>query len=160
MKFKGFPSIVTLNTFLNNTPNFTQAAYVFDDYSLSQITDNNISFIVQYNKSNAADFPLGITDFDKRVIVPAMVHQMNADIMADLTNRSIDINLNTSVFPHPAIIDQVPVDAFGNNGSFLTFAAYFIILVSFFYRMVSEKEQGLRDAMRLAGQWQLQHYIS
>lgn len=158
----GFTNEDALNSHFLKKPNTTQGAYVFDAYSLNQLDVNNISFIVQYNASSQREFPIGVSYFDKDIIIPAMVHQMHSVILEDYTNRSVNLNLNISVFPHPNLVDgeTSTIDAFSNNGAFLTFATYFITLVFFLYRLVTEKERGLRDAMRLAGQSQFQHYVS
>lgn len=149
-----------LNEHLRTNPNMTQAAYVFNDYTLDRLADGDVSFIVQYNHTVQSVFPLGFSFYDREVVIPSMVSHMNNVIMSNMANRSINISVSVSKFPHPNIVDGVPVDAFGNNGALLTFATYFVVLVFFLFRIVEEKERGLRDALRLAGQTQLQHYIS
>lgn len=93
-----------------------------------------------------------------------MIHNMNLVLMPKLSNKKLNVNLNLSVFPHPSLIELDNsgdgLDAFGQYGPVLTFATYFLSLVFFLYKIVLEKERGLRGAMRLAGQSQSQHYIS
>lgn len=157
---KAFPNGTALNRHLVANPNRTQAAYIFDADSLDQINGGNISYIVQHNDTDQADFPLGKTDFHTTVVLPNMIHFMNLVIMQNKFNMDVQISLKTSVFPHPNIVDDNGLDAFGQYGSLLTFATYFLILIFFLYKIVLEKERGLRDAMKLAGQYQSQHYIS
>ncbi|CDF40558.1 ABC transporter-like protein [Chondrus crispus] len=153
-----------LNQHFRKNPNRTQAAYIFDQDSLNAYhTDNNVQFIVQYNDTNQDEFPLGSTDFHTRTVLPAMIHTMNLVLMTELLGKDVNININTSVFPHPPIITSVDtgaLDSFGLYGALLTFGVYFLALVFFLYKIVEERERGLRDAMKLAGQFQSQHYIS
>ncbi|PXF43607.1 ABC transporter A family member 2 [Gracilariopsis chorda] len=160
-----FASGKELNEYLFDNPNRTQAAYIFDNDSLEQINGGNVSFIVQYNETLQFEFPLDETDFHTQVVVPSMVHQMNLELMRYTLRRTVDISLSASVFPHPNIIsldnsNNGGLDAFGLHGDFLTFATYFLSLIFFLYRIISEKERGLRDALKLAGQLQSQHFIS
>lgn len=161
---RGFPDSATLNKFLFDNPNRTQAAYIFEQDNFDQIADGNISFVIQYNETLQQDFPLGLTDFHAVVVVPNMVHAMNLVMMEELTGKNVDLSLKTSVFPHPNLVsldgDGAGLDAFGQYGPLLTFATYFLVLVFFLYKIVEEKENGLRDAMKLAGQYQSQHIIS
>lgn len=153
-----------LNDHFLKNPNRTQAAYIFDSESLEQYAEGNVRFIVQYNDTEQADFPIGETLFHTQVVLPTMIHTMNLVLMAEVTGMTVDIALNTSVFPHPPIItfdgDTDGLDAFGLYGPLLTFGTYFLALVFFLYKMVLERERGLRDAMKLAGQFQSQHYLS
>lgn len=162
-EIQSFSNSKDLNDHLVANPNTTQAAYIFNDYALEQINDNNVSFIVQYNESLQFEFPLGETSFHKDVVLPAMIHQMNLAMMPDLSDKLVDVNLNLSLFPHPNLIDpdvDQALDAFSQDGGFVTYATFFLSVLFFLYRIVREKECGLRDAMRLAGQTQAQHYIS
>lgn len=159
----GFDDDDQLNAFLVENPNRTQAAYIFDQDSFVQIDGKNVSFIVQFNETEQWEFPIGRTDFHSKVVVPAMIHQMNLVLMPNLTGKSLTVNLNASVFPHPSLVSSLSnasPDAFTQHGDILTFATFFLALVFFLYRIVSEKERGLRDAMILAGQTQSQHYVS
>lgn len=153
-----------LNEHFLNNPNRTQAAYIFDAKSLEEYNDDNVRFTVQYNDTEQADFPVGETFFHTQVVLPTMIHSMNLVLMANITGQIVDIALNTSVFPHPPIVtldgDNDALDAFGLYGPLLTFGTYFLALVFFLYKMVLERERGLRDAMKLAGQFQSQHYLS
>lgn len=159
---RGFDSDEVLNQFFVDNPNRTQAAYIFDNDSLNQINDKNIQFIVQYNDTEQSDFPIGTTTFHTQVVVPNMIHAMNLAIMPELAERNIDLTLNYSVFPHPNLIDVSGsgLDAFAAYGPLLMFGTFFLVLVFFLYKIVDEKARGLRDAMKLAGQYQSQHYIS
>lgn len=162
-ELKGFEDDDQLNEFLVNNPNRTQAAYIFDQDSFVQIEGKNVSFIVQFNETQQWEFPIGSTDFHSKVVVPAMIHQMNLVLMPELTNKSLSVDLSASIFPHPSLVTSLSgdfPDAFTQYGDILTFATFFLALVFFLYRIVSEKERGLRDAMILAGQTQSQHYIS
>lgn len=159
----GFDNDDLLNAFLVDNPNRTQAAYIFDQDSFIQIDGKNLSYIVQFNETQQWEFPIGETDFHSKIVVPAMIHQMNLVIMPQLTGKSLSLNLNASIFPHPSLVSSVSAsfpDAFSQYGDILTFATFFLALVFFLYRIVSENERGLRDAMVLAGQTQSQHYIS
>lgn len=152
-----------LNQHFIINPNRTQAAYIFDQDSLTKYQSNNVQFIVQYNDTNQDEFPLGSTDFHTRIVLPAMIHTMNLVLMTELLGKDVNIDIRTSVFPHPPIITSVDtgaLDAFGLYGALLTFGVYFLALVFFLYKIVEERERGLRDAMKLAGQFQSQHYIS
>lgn len=159
---RGFDTDEALNQFLVDNPNRTQAAYIFDEQSLAQIEDKNIQFIVQYNDTEQSDFPIGTTAFHTQVVVPNMIHAMNLAIMPELTEKNVNITLRVSAFPHPNLVsaEGSGLDAFGSYGPLLTFGTFFLALVFFLYKIVDERERGLRDAMRLAGQYQSQHYIS
>eukprot|EP00177_Eucheuma_denticulatum_P008362 GFKZ01015212.1.p1 GENE.GFKZ01015212.1~~GFKZ01015212.1.p1 ORF type:complete len:867 (+),score=102.01 GFKZ01015212.1:295-2895(+) len=161
---RGFETDDQLNSFLFANPNRTQAAYIFDPDSLDQIDQSNVQFIVQYNDSNQSDFPLGSTDFHTSVVLPNMIHAMNLILMPEISGRSLNFNLTLSVFPHPNIVGRnasgPDQDAFGRSGPLLLFAVYFLALVFFLYKIVDEKERGLRAAMKLAGQLQSMHYLS
>lgn len=153
-----------LNQHFLDNPNRTQAAYIFDNDSLDSYDAGNVRFIVQYNDTDQADFPIGETTFHTQVVLPTMIHTMNLVLMSELADKTVDIALNTSAFPHPVIVsldgDNQALDAFGQYGPLLTFGVYFLALVFFLYKIVQERERGLRDAMKLAGQFQSQHYIS
>ncbi|KAI0566803.1 ABC transporter-like protein [Gracilaria domingensis] len=162
---RAFADEASLNQFLFSNPNQTQAAYIFDNESLDEIDSGNVRFIVQYNETLQFEFPLGGTDFHSQVVLPAMIHQMNLELMPEVSGSAFDISLNASVFPHPNIVsldgeNNAGLDAFGLYGDFMTFAVYFLSLIFFLYRLVTEKQRGLRDALKLAGQLQSQHYIS
>lgn len=159
---RGFDSGELLNQFFVQNPNRTQAAYIFDEDSLRQIDDKNIQFIVQYNDTEQSDFPIGTTTFHTQVVVPNMIHAMNLVMMPELAERNVNFDLNASVFPHPNLIDVSGsgLDAFALYGPLLMFGTFFLVLVFFLYKIVDEKARGLRDAMKLAGQYQSQHYIS
>lgn len=163
-EIRSFESSDQLNSFLVNNPNRTQAAYVFESDTLQTIDEGNVEFIVQYNETRQFEFPLGSTDFHTQVVLPAMIHHMNLVLMPNVTGKTFDITLDTSVFPHPNIVSLARggagLDAFSQYGPLLIFATYFLVLVFFLYNIVIEKERGLRDAMKLAGQYQSQHYIS
>lgn len=163
-ELRAFSSGQLLNRHLVSNPNFTQAAYIFDQQSLDAIDQQDIRFIVQYNETRQFEFPLDTTDFHSQVVVPSMIHHMNLVLMSELSSKSIDIDISTSVFPHPNLVrtdgSGEGQDAFGLYGPLLTFATYFLSVVIFLYKIVLEKERGLRDAMRLAGQYQSQHFIS
>ncbi|CAN8067881.1 unnamed protein product [Agarophyton chilense] len=162
---KAFENEESLNQFLFNNPNRTQAAYIFDNDSLNEIENGNVRFIVQYNESLQFEFPLSTTTFHSEVVLPAMIHQMNTVLMPEVSRGTFDISLKASKFPHPNIVsldgeNNAGLDAFGLYGDFMTFSVYFLSLIFFLYRLVSEKQRGLRDALRLGGQLQSQHFIS
>lgn len=155
---RGFGSSTELNEFLVSNPNRTQGAYIFEESDLNQLEDKNVSFIVQFNMTLQSLFPLGESDYQSTVVAPAMVHAMNRVIMDDLSDVKLNINYSRSVFPHPNL-DTIE-SAFGLYGPLLVYGIFFISFVLFLYKLVEERERGLRDAMKLAGLYQSQHYIS
>lgn len=161
-----FSSGTALNSFLVSNPNRTQAAYIFTSDSLTDIDNGNVRFVVQYNETNQFEFPLDSTNFHTTTVVPAMIHQMNLFLFPIVSNKQYDITIRTSVFPHPNIValggsdGDAGVDAFGQYGPLMTFATYFLVVVFFLYKIIDEKERGLREAMKLAGQMQYMHFIS
>ena len=161
-EIQSFQTGEELNSYLVANPNRTQAAYIFDADSLSQLDSGNVRFIVQYNETGQFEFPLGETDFHRAVVLPTMIHHMNLVLMPSVSGKQLQINLKTSEFPHPNILttDDRGLDAFGLYGPLLVLGVYFLALVLFLHRIVEEKERGLRDAMKLAGQYQSQHFIS
>ena len=161
-EIQSFQTGEELNSYLVANPNRTQAAYIFDADSLSQLGSGNVRFIVQYNEAGQFDFPLGETDFHRAVVLPTMIHHMNLVLMPSVSGSQLQINLKTSEFPHPNILttDGRGLDAFGLYGPLLVLGVYFLALVLFLHRIVEEKERGLRDAMKLASRYQSQHFIS
>lgn len=155
---KGFKDSASLNSYLVANPNRTQAAYIFENDALAAITDGNVQFIVQYNDTEQMDFPLDTTDFHAAVVVPAMIHAMNRVIMSEVSNKSFNIDLSLAPFPHPNL--DGADDAFRSYGPLLIYATYFLCLVLYLNKIVDEKQRGLRDAMKIAGQTQTQHYLS
>lgn len=69
--------------------------------------------------------------------------------------------VETSSFPYPNLVDVASgadLNEFGLYGGIFTFATFYLSLVIFLYGIVCEKARGLRDALRLAGQTQSQHW--
>jgi ABC-type multidrug transport system ATPase subunit len=155
---KGFASSDVLNKHLFDNPNRTQAAYVFEERDMTAISNKNISFIIQINTTTQSVFPAGVTAYHELVVAPAMLHAMNSVLMQNLTGKAFHIKLSSSIMPHPRLCPDET--AFGKYGPILLFAVLFISFVHFCYKIVDEKERGLRSAMKLAGLHQSQHFLS
>jgi ABC-type multidrug transport system ATPase subunit len=155
---KGFASSDVLNKHLFDNPNRTQGAYVFEDSDRKAIDNKNVSFIIQINTTKQSVFPIGVTAHHELVVAPAMLHAMNSVLMPKSTGKALDVKLSSSIMPHPTL-DSVET-AFGVYGPILLFALLFISFVVFCYKIVDEKERGLRSAMKLAGLSQSQHFLS
>jgi ABC-2 family transporter protein len=155
---QGYASTATLNAELLRRPNRTQVAYVFEESDLKALAIGNISFIIQLNSTAQQDFPFGTTDFHERIVGPAMLHIMNKVLMDGLSGVPLNIKYEVSVFPHPDLPGIA--DAFSDDGPLLLYGVYFLSLVLFLYKIVDEKERGMRDYMRLSGLQQVQHYLS
>lgn len=155
---RGFPSESALNTFLVDHPNRTVAAYVFEDRDLTTISTGSISYVVQFNETRHDEFPLGNSDFVSRVFVPTMVRHMNEVLMTNVSGRPVDLGVSLAVMPHPPL--EGINDAYQDYGLLLTFAVYMCNMVLFMSKLVNEKVCKLRQALRLAGQRQSQHFLS
>jgi ABC-type lipoprotein export system ATPase subunit len=155
---QGYASTAALNEELLRRPNRTQAAYVFEESDLKALDKGNISFIIQLNSTAQQDFPIGTTDFHERIVGPSMLHSMNKVLMEALSKVTLNINYEVSVFPHPDLPGIA--NAFSDDGPLLLYGVYFLSLVLFLYKIVDEKERGMRDYMRLSGLQQVQHYLS
>lgn len=102
---------------------------------------------------------LGSSDFVSRVFVPTMVRHMNQVLMTQVAGgRTVELDLSRAVMPHPPLVGVN--DAYGDYGLLLTFAVYMANMVLFLSKIVNEKVAKLRQALRLAGQRQSQHFIS
>lgn len=168
-EIKGFDESADLNAYLAANPNRTQAAYIFETYNIDQIENGSVSFIVQYNTTAQKDFPVSHSRFNTDVVVPSMIHSMNKILrsavfsasltnLTNFTNLTVDIELKGSVFPHPHMPSGD--DAFVQYAPLLFFSVYFMVLVLLLTNMTEEKDKGLREAMRLSGMSQSQHFIS
>lgn len=155
---RSFDDSEALNKFLVAEPNRTQAAYVFEEDNIAALEAGNISFIIQLNHTEQLEFPFGDSQYMQNVVGPAMVHNLNKVIMEDITGKSLDLKMNVGIFPHPDLPGVS--DAFSQYGSLLLFGVYFISFVFFLYKIVDEKQRGLRDYMKLSAMQQSQHYLS
>lgn len=155
---QGHAGSAELNKELLARPNRTQAAYVFEDEDLDALTDGNVRFIVQVNLTEQANFPIGKSKHTELIVAPAMLHAMNSVMFGELSEGEMDVKLSLSVFSHPDLPGIQ--DAFTEDGPLLLYGVYFISFVLFLYKIVDEKERGMRDYMKLSGLAQSQHYIS
>jgi len=101
---------------------------------------------------------LGSSDFVSRVFVPTMVRHMNQVLLSEIAERAVNLDLSRAVMPHPPL--EGVNDAYGDYGLLLTFAVYMANMVLFLSKVVNEKVAKLRQALRLAGQRQSQHFLS
>lgn len=155
---KGFADSATLNAFLVANPNRTQAAYVFEQYNFDEIARKTVSFIVQYNTSRQKVFADSDSRFNTDVVVPAMLTLMNSAIRTSIAPANINIDITASIFPHPLL--STGENTFIHFGPFLMLGIFFLVIVTFVSKMTEEKELGIREAMRLAGMTQAQHFLS
>jgi hypothetical protein len=117
-----------------------------------------ISFVVQCNLTKQPLFPLGATNYNKIVLVPAMMHAINRVIMPDISGLPLDVTLAISTFPYPNLPGVQ--DAFTYNEPLLLFGVVFILFVLHLYKLVDEKERSLRADMNLSGLAQILHFLS
>eukprot|EP00180_Rhodochaete_pulchella_P000725 Plantae.Rhodophyta-Rhodochaete_pulchella.ctg1555.p1 GENE.Plantae.Rhodophyta-Rhodochaete_pulchella.ctg1555~~Plantae.Rhodophyta-Rhodochaete_pulchella.ctg1555.p1 ORF type:complete len:774 (-),score=150.29 Plantae.Rhodophyta-Rhodochaete_pulchella.ctg1555:381-2429(-) len=78
--------------------------------------------------------------------------------MAQLTGRNVTLDISKRAYPHPNL-DGVS-DAFNDYGPLLLFGCYMLSFIFFLYKLVTEKENRLREAMRMAGMTQSHHFLS
>jgi len=156
---RNFSSSSALNLFLLENPNTTNAAFIFEQYNLNQMSSKtNISFTVQYNTTPQDVFPIGVTDFNEVELMPSLITAMNAQIMSSFLNRKVQFEFYKKIFPHPDLPGKD--DAFQNYGPFLLYGCFILSFQFFLYRLALEKENRNRVAMKLAGMYQSQHYLS
>jgi hypothetical protein len=103
-----FENSTSLNDFLYENENTTQAAFVFEQENLDDIASGNISFIVQYNQTKQCDFPSSsFCYYQEEYLIPNMIRAMNEYLIKNLTGKEVELNFSKSIFPHPAISGQV-----------------------------------------------------
>jgi len=155
---RGFADAAALNSYLIENPNSTMAAYVFEDYDFELLSNDDVSFVVQYNTTAQLEFPLGATRFNDVLVAPSMTIAMSEVIMSSISGREISFNLSKRAFPHPNV--EGISDAFFDYGPLLLFGCYMVSFIFFLYKLVVEKENRLREAMRMSGMSQSQHFLS
>ncbi|KAF2074332.1 hypothetical protein CYY_004353 [Polysphondylium violaceum] len=160
----GFKDSYSLNEFILNNPNKTQAAYVFQEASLTS-TSLNIVYDIQYNSScinrwrniGACPPPIETTIAPMQVAMDKVIIEILGKNPISGVASSVELEWSIGVLAHPKTkYYNIVTDL----GSIFFFASLMFQLVLMLQDIIAEKENRLKEGMRMMGLKEIAYYVS